>query len=389
MEDINSLAAVLQSHHHWNGRTWMWDARDAIGHLTIAQVAMVGTHNTATYEITRKSRFGRDGPKALRSNGALASLTRIFGGTFFPCWSKCQHMTVEEQLNFGVRYLDLRVAPYSTPSSVLYTTHGLLSTKLEGVLAAVQAFVANPATSHEFVLLDFQHIFLGPSDAGYATLIQYLTRMRGICVARPANGRGFPTLNELWKGRERVFIFMGCDGDFDRLPFVCPRDQFLLSPWLNKHNKKDLLCALDMSAAKLSTASTEKVFLTQAIITPDSSTVMAGTFSFGARPRSLRALAKHSNADFIQWFWHRNVTTNVSASSMHNNILLLDYPELTTVEVQWSGGSLRGSVVDICVGLNLLRGMQSKRKGREDKEVLPRKPKKNSYTEDEWSSAHP
>lgn len=357
MADMHDLATRLQS-HHWSGRTWMWDIRDAIGHMPISQVAMAGTHNSATYQITRKSKFGRDGPKALRTNGVLAGMVRFFGGFFLPSWTKCQRMTVEEQLCFGARYLDLRIAPYSDPSTTLYTTHGLLSTKLDDVLRAVEAFVMDPATSHEFVLLDFQHIFVGPSDPGYTALFQSLMRIKEICVPRPTNRKGFPSLNELWKGRQRVFVFMACNLDFDRLSFVCPRDNFLSSPWLNKHTKQDLLHALDEHALHSGRGEARKVFLTQAIITPDSNTVLAGTFSLGIRPSSLRALAKSANPELIEWFWERN-TLSASSEGIHKNILLLDYPELKTVEVRWDGGSLRGTAVDVCVCINLLRGLMS------------------------------
>ncbi|KPA84448.1 putative variant-surface-glycoprotein phospholipase C [Leptomonas pyrrhocoris] len=357
MTDMGELAARLQS-HSWRGRTWMWDIRDAIGHMSIAQVAMVGTHNTATYEITRKSKIGRDGPKALRNNGALVSFVCFFGGFFFPSWAKCQRMTVEEQLNFGVRYFDLRIAPDSALSTTLYTTHGLLSTKLEEVLMAVKTFVTEPATSHEFVLLDFQHIFLSPSDPGYATLFRSLVRITEICVHRPPNGERFPSLSELWKGQQRVFIFMNRNVDLSRLPFVCWRDSFLTSQWLNKHNKKDLLQALDQHAMQSPKTNAERVFLTQAIITPDRNTVLSGIFSLGVRPSSLRGLAKSANSDFMQWFWRRN-TIKASPAGVHQNVLLLDYPELEMIEVKWDGGTLRGTVVDMCVCINLQRGLTS------------------------------
>ncbi|KPI86580.1 glycosylphosphatidylinositol-specific phospholipase C [Leptomonas seymouri] len=357
MSDMCELAAQLQS-HNWSGRTWMWDIRDAIGPMSIAQVAMVGTHNTATSRITRTSKFGRDGPKMLRKNGVLASFVRFVGGVFLPSWSKCQRMTIEGQLNFGVRYFDLRIAPYSELSTSLYTTHGLLSTKLEEVLGAVETFVTDPATSHEFILLDFQHVFLSPNDPGYTAFFQSLLRIKEICVPRPANGAPFPSLSELWKTRQRVFIFMGCNFDVDQLAFVCSREQHLSSPWLNKHNKRDLLHALDEQALAQRRTYAEKVFSTQAIITPNYRTVLSGFFTFGILPSSVRALAKSANPDLMQWFWMRNTSCTPSIG-MHKNVLLLDFPELSMAEVRWDGGSLRGTAVDICVCANLLRGLKS------------------------------
>lgn len=377
----------------------MWDLHDIIGHLSIAQVAMAGTHNTATYEITRKSKFGRDGPKALRGNGALSGFLRFFGGAIFPSWSKCQRMNVADQLRFGVRYLDLRVAPYSAVSTTLYTTHGLLSTKLDAVLAAVEAFLRDPVSSHEFVLLDFQHVFLDPTDPGYTALFQSLVRIKEICVQRPVDGQTFPSLHELWKGPQRVFVFMGCNFDFDRLSFVCSRDTYLSSPWLNKHTKGDLLKALDLNAMQPRPADAEKVFLTQAIITPNRDTVLASIFSLGIRPSSVRALAKGANGELVQWFWERN-STRASLAGMHRNILLLDYPELNLAEVRWDGGSLRGSVVDICVCINLLRGLTSACEGGRAEngeggarcgggaELRSRESRPSPGTVEEWSSKH-
>lgn len=384
MADTRGLAGNLQS-SHWCGSSWMWDTRDAIAHLTIAQVAMVGAHNTATYQITRRSRFGRDGPTPLRTNGALASVTRFFGGFLMPYWTRCQRMTVTEQLRFGIRYLDLRVAPHPASPTTLYTTHGLLSTRLDEVLVAVEAFLTDPATCNEFVLLDFQHVFLDPSDSGYAILFASLARLAGLCVPRPENGCGFPTLGELWRGRQRLFVFVGCDFDFDALPHICLRSAFLSSPWLNQNKKKGLLRALDVHAMQAVPPGGEsKVFLTQAIITPDTDTVLSGTLSLGIQPSSVRALAKGANADLIQWFWMRNAASAALVGT-HRNILMLDFPELTDVEVTWDGGSLRGSAVDVCVCINALRGLPV-RCGREDRS---REARPSHGEVDEWSSTHP
>lgn len=383
MADKRGLAAELQS-SHWRGASWMWDTRNTLAPLAISEVAMIGAHNTATYEITRRSRFGRDGPKPLRSNGALATLTRFFGGFLMPYWSRCQRMTVAEQLQFGVRYLDLRVAPHPTSPTTLYTTHGLLSTRLEDVLRVVEAFVTDPATSNEFVLLDFQHVFLEPSDPGYAVLFQSLLRLRELCVPRPASGERFPTLGELWRGCQRLYVFMGCDFDFDALPFICAREGFLSSPWLNKYTKKDLLVALDAhSLQQQRQGDASKVFLTQAIITPNQETVLSGTFTLGIKPCSVRALAKGANADLIRWYWTHN-TAGKALPGTHRNILMLDYPELAGVEVTWDGGSLKGTVVDICVCINALRSLTA----RSRHEHCSRECEARDGEVDEWSSTH-
>ncbi|KAK7196489.1 Variant-surface-glycoprotein phospholipase C [Novymonas esmeraldas] len=335
--------------YRWKGHSWMWDVRDAIESLSIAQVVMVGTHNAATSDISWRSRFGRDAPGSLGGGGPVAAVARLFAGGFLGAWTRCQQMSVEAQLRYGIRYIDLRIAPHPTRPAELYTTHGLLSVRLADVLQTVRRFLADDASSHEVVLLDLQHVFLTPSEPGYVELFRLLAGMQDLCVPTVVDATALP-LRALWASTARVFVFLGCECAEACTGFVHRRDAFLRSPWKNESTTRGLLRAL----AEDPPAADARVFVTQAVLTPDSKTVTRGLLTCGIEPGSVRALAKRCNRRLVEWFWQRNSTSGECAGE-HRNVLMLDYPEMCDMEVSWDGGSLRGSVVDVCVYLNLLR----------------------------------
>lgn len=328
----------------------MWDLRGVIGELAITQLAMVGTHNSGTSHISWRSKFGRDAPGPLRDGGVVSAVTRFFAGGILGGWARCQRMTVAQQLDYGVRYIDLRVTPHPPQSTALYITHGLVSVLLADVLETVRRFVTAPASANEFVLLDFQHVFLSPDDPGHAELFRQLSALSDVCVTNAVDWTVLP-LRALWAGTARVVVVMAYGVDPLCASFVHARECFLSSPWKNESTTTDLLRALADPSPSLPSP---RVFVTQAVLTPDGTTVARGLLTCGAQPCSVRALAKRSNRSLVEWFWQHN-TSFSQGESANRNVLMLDYPEACDVEVHWDGGSLRGSVIDVCVYINLAR----------------------------------
>lgn len=94
--------------------------------------------------------------------------------------SRAQDYKVSEQLNAGIRYLDLRVGPnqwfegftFHNQETVLRTMHGLHGEGVEEILQATKDFLA--ANPKEIVILDFQH-FHAMTDTSYAHLKDRIT----------------------------------------------------------------------------------------------------------------------------------------------------------------------------------------------------------------------
>lgn len=87
---------------------------------------------------------------------ATQATPALYGTT--SVWARAQDVDILQQLNDGVRYLDLRVgAPGGANDlSQVRITHGLFGTTLNDVLGQVQKFYAQGNTSGEITILDFQ-----------------------------------------------------------------------------------------------------------------------------------------------------------------------------------------------------------------------------------------
>lgn len=152
-----------------------------------------------TYTIQRSNNVGPDEPAFIRTLGRYCSIVAkpvIFN------WSITQHDNIKEQLNGGIRYLDLRVATKSR-SNDIYFLHGLYGSEITKPLQDVADWLFSHA--NEIVILDFQHFysFTDQDHHRFIDKIQYIFRGK-IC---PVSSRlNHITLQWLVVKKYQVFI---------------------------------------------------------------------------------------------------------------------------------------------------------------------------------------
>jgi len=113
--------------------------------------------------------------------------------------SRTQQLCILEQLQRGVRYLDLRVCYVKEK---FYTHHFLVGTLLRDDLEAVAAFLRdNP---NEIVILDLSH-FIGLRDQQHNELGCLLGDLLGPLIA-PATIQVSDTISEIIQSQCRVFV---------------------------------------------------------------------------------------------------------------------------------------------------------------------------------------
>ncbi|XP_076635170.1 PI-PLC X domain-containing protein 2 isoform X3 [Colletes latitarsis] len=132
---------------------WMTRLPEPMKDVPIIHLAIPGSHDTMTYTINRRNDVGPDEPKYIRALGRYCSFLSkpiIFN------WSITQHDVIKDQLNGGIRYLDLRVATKPTNGNI-YFLHGLYGSTIYQPLQEVAEWLASH--SNEIVVLDFQHFY--------------------------------------------------------------------------------------------------------------------------------------------------------------------------------------------------------------------------------------
>lgn len=163
------------------GTQWMKYYGDTLGSLTLTEMTLPGTHDSGTYQPV--SPFGRP-------------------------WVQTQSISLREQLNLGIRVLDLRIGQNSPGNYII--SHGDWRThySLCEALQEVKEFIC--ATDMEIVILDF-HRFnaLSSEDFDYDQLKEQVQALLQDYYLPVGEGKG-KSLNEIWQRpaseRERIVI---------------------------------------------------------------------------------------------------------------------------------------------------------------------------------------
>ncbi|MEW6554170.1 MAG: hypothetical protein AB1384_07795, partial [Actinomycetota bacterium] len=147
-------------------------------------------------------------------------------------WSRAQGAKIGEQLNEGIRYLDLRVVKYKDSNGGDYVlSHSMTGEHLDDVLQDVKNFHASNPT--EFIILDINKVFMeqsqDDSNFDHAAFIQHLKSKLGTDCLIPRTA-GSLKLDDLWKDPKRRIIIFYCNHDTvaadTSLWFHCGRDSF-------------------------------------------------------------------------------------------------------------------------------------------------------------------
>jgi hypothetical protein len=113
-----------------NFEGWMQQHQDVFWNMSIADMTLPGTHDTAAWHIT---------PVPLAPKGPASDL-QAFAAKALPCllypWTLTQSESVTSQLDCGIRFLDLRVS-VSASDGMLWTSHTLGCLPLQGLLRQV------------------------------------------------------------------------------------------------------------------------------------------------------------------------------------------------------------------------------------------------------------
>lgn len=172
------------------GTQWMRYYSEVIGNLTLTEMCLPGTHDSGTYQPDFP--LGRE-------------------------WIRTQSLSLRDQLNSGIRALDLRIGQNRPGDYII--SHDTWRTRytLSQALKEVTDFIH--ANSKELVVLDF-HRFnnLGKGDFDFDQLkAQVKDSLQGFSL--PVTEGSGKTLKELWQGaasgQQRVVVTWNDDASID------------------------------------------------------------------------------------------------------------------------------------------------------------------------------
>ncbi|XP_042782542.1 PI-PLC X domain-containing protein 1 [Panthera leo] len=170
----------------------LWDV--PLHHLSIP-----GSHDTMTYCLDKKSPIAQSQSRLLQLLGkVLPCITR----PFVLKWSTTQVLGVTEQLDAGVRYLDLRVAHLPEGSEKnLHFVHMVYTTALvEDTLTEISEWLESHP--QEVVILACRD-FDGLTDNLHEYLVACINNIFGDMLCPRGE---VPTLNQLWTRGQQVIL---------------------------------------------------------------------------------------------------------------------------------------------------------------------------------------
>lgn len=146
---------------------WMALMSRHIGEKPLRQIRIPGSHDSGTYNITSESPIGMDASPLAEPGKTIDAVAP---------WAKAQGLNFLEQLNAGIRYLDLRVQDGECGYEI---THSMISVGLNQLFEQLEEFYANWGNVNEIIILDFQSLFGFASKAD----TEYLNEYEKLCKA--------------------------------------------------------------------------------------------------------------------------------------------------------------------------------------------------------------
>ncbi|VDN04694.1 unnamed protein product [Thelazia callipaeda] len=299
---------------------WMSELPVAARDKPLMTLAIPGSHLSGTCSLKEDGEITPDQAWCVR---VLNSNDMIRKAVYN--WSKVQTMSIREQLENGVRFLDVKVA-YINES--FYVVNGLRSMEVRDLFRRVDEFLS--LHPKEVVLVDINH-FYEFREQQHSKLLDMISNLFGDrLISRPTSLRTAMsyTLNKIWSSDGRVIIFYqpslpptrtsdinGHAGPSEtiKLPNHVWTRQFIKSPWPKTDDAKRMV---DEVAQIIQSRVLENGFqVCQAIVTLTVNSIIrqpTGTFEARFGRRATRELV-----DWLRRNGHR-YRSNI-------NVILVDF----------------------------------------------------------------
>ncbi|OUS27602.1 hypothetical protein A9Q99_14260 [Gammaproteobacteria bacterium 45_16_T64] len=225
--------------------------------INLRDLVIPGTHDSGTYGITASS------------DVSLGSETWFyqFAKPVVAGWSKTQACNIAQQLDGGIRYLDLRLEWHKDQ---VWIVHGMFSDTLENVLQDIGTF--SEAHPQEIVILDFQELTSVEYYGATHDLIQ--TQLSGQMLSSQWGAES--TLHQLWDANEgNIIAVMNGSQMADLSEDYWYRGATLESDWANSGNA-DVVRAHVTNA--IENRADGQFSVAQAVVTGNASSIIAGIF---------------------------------------------------------------------------------------------------------------
>ncbi|KAH1025206.1 PI-PLC X domain-containing protein 3 [Dendroctonus ponderosae] len=246
---------------------WMSKLPQSLKSLPIIYLAIPGTHDSFTANISSASDVSLDAEKILQDLHWVLCVKVVMAN-----WTKTQNLTVNQLLKAGIRYFDLRISSKRNTTD-LYFCHGLYSCKVEPVLREINTFLETHIG--EVVILDCQH-FYGFNQASHSKLMQFIVNTFGTKLLPYSDHMDHLSLDYMTSQfRYQLIVVYRSNAAHFGQPLLWPSASFP-TPWADTMDPNILFNFLDEGIGNR----TDHVgFITQCILTPSLADILGNMFT--------------------------------------------------------------------------------------------------------------
>lgn len=277
---------------------WMANLSQNIGNKSLRNIVIPGTHDSGTHSINESSDFAPDNTlDTILANiqSIKDKINKLFKKDtssnfkkFISAWSRAQSTSIYDQLQLGIRYLDLRV--FQKPNGQMFIVHGMYSDDMDTVINDIKRFIK--VHPKEIIILDFNHLYNMKNS--HEILVKKLndafTDTNGKSRMVPASRSINVTPNQLWQNNEQIIALYDDKDTVSKHPELWSQSA-IFSPWANKQEVNDLKNSLQLildgnlfnndkqnfdckKANDCEKVSKDKLFVLQGILTPDTKVIV-------------------------------------------------------------------------------------------------------------------
>ncbi len=315
---MSNLLSLYVMANTVTGANWMTVLAKDIANKPLNQLFIPGSHDSATYALEHEFGKGQgfsDKINALKLVGVGFAVTTIAKN-----WAMAQDRTIYEQLNDGIRYLDLRVI-YRDNKKDFYTVHGLYGPKFSEVLSQITRFMSeNPKEILIIQVADLNYLGkAGEEEFNHQKLAAMInTAFTNKLVNKSELAGPSATVGEISRRGKQVFLLYKDKNIADQFDGFWHRKAAINDYWPDVDDTASLKAKLDANMKKRTNNDNQnKFFVTQSQMTPSTSTIAKGLIPLGSRYRSLKDMAKDVVKELPQWIddWR----------NQNPNIIILDF----------------------------------------------------------------
>lgn len=298
--------------------SWMKEQMHCIGHKSLLQITLPGTHDAGAYELTAQLVPGYV-PDNVEALIYAAEAKGIPLEKAITDWSEAQDQDFYQQLQGGVRYFDLRAA-WDSNSSSWRSFHFEYGNKVQVMLDDIARFVREQPS--EVVVLEVSHLAGYPTAENVDQLIAQIETTLG-AVLFPRTQPISTSIASMVEHGWNVLVTLESDAIADH-PLLWYADT-LMNTYANSCDLDTMVEFDHEKAIEFAEFNQQALFKISWTLTPDAKCIVNGVRT--RYPWGLIALADTANGDafdrYISWLKAKRLRPG--------NILLLDHYQTSSL----------------------------------------------------------